>query len=65
MVDSLLDQERGGWDKDLVCSVFLPYEVDYILSIPISHTFPEDVLAWAWTKNGNFTVSSGYKVACS
>ena len=22
-------------------------------------------LAWAWTKNGNFTVSSGYKVACS
>ena len=65
MVDSLLDRERGGWDKNLVCSVFLPYEVDNILSIPISHTFPEDALAWAWTKNGIFTVSSGYKVACS
>ena len=65
MVDSLLNRERGGWDKNLVCSVFLPYEVDNILSIPVSHTFPEDALAWAWTKNGIFTMSSGYKMACS
>ena len=64
-VDSLLDQERGGWDKNLVCNVFIPYEVDTILSIQISHTFPEDALAWAWTQNGRFTLSSGYKVACS
>ena len=44
MVDSLLDWEGGGWDKNLVCSVFLPYEAETILSIPISHTFPEDAL---------------------
>ena len=44
-VDSLLDREGGGWDKNLMCSVFLPYEVDTILSIPISNTFPEDALA--------------------
>ena len=65
MVDSLLDREGGGWNKNLVCSVFLPYEAETILSIPISHTFPEDAITWAWTQNGRFTVSSGYKVACS
>ena len=65
MVESLLDREAGGWNKNLVSSIFLPYEAKAILSIPISHTFPKDALTWAWTQNGRFTVSSRYKVACN
>ena len=33
MVDSLLDREVGGWDKNLVC--ILPYKAETILSIPL------------------------------
>ncbi|KAF3949782.1 hypothetical protein CMV_024386 [Castanea mollissima] len=64
MVESLLIRDEGGWEKNLGSSSFLPHETEAILSIPISQTFPEDALTWAWTQNGRFTVSSAYKVAC-
>lgn len=44
---------------------FLPNEAESILSIPISHNFPDDALVWALTQNGRFTVRSAYKVACN
>ena len=65
MVESLLNWVEGGWKKTLVRSTFLPHKAEAILSIPISHTFPEDELTWAWTPNGKFTVSSAYNVSCS
>ena len=65
MVESLLNWVEGDWKKNLVRSTLLPHEAEAILSIPISHTFPEDALTWAWTPNGKFTVSSAYNVACS
>ena len=65
MVESLLDRAAGGWNKNLVRDMFLPFESEAILSIPISLSFPEDSLLWAWTQNWRFTVSSGYKMACN
>ena len=65
MVESLLNQYEGGWDKNLVRSVFIPHEAETILSILISLSLPEDALTWAWTPNGRFMVSSAYRVACS
>ena len=65
MVESLLDRVAGGWNKNLVRDMFLPFESEAILSIPISLSFPEDSLLWAWTQNGRYTVRSGYKVACN
>ena len=65
MVESLLNWVEGDWKKNLVRSTLLPHEAEAILSIPISYTFPEDALTWAWTPNGKFTVSSAYNVACS
>ena len=64
-MESLLNRVEGGWKKNLVRSTLLPHEAKAILSILISHTFPEDALTWAWTPNGKFTVSSAYNVACS
>ena len=63
MVESLLDLAAGGWNKNLIRDMFLPFESKAILSIPISLSFPKDSLLWAWTQNGRFTMSSGYKVA--
>ena len=63
MVLSLVDVERRGWDVGKVKNMFLPHEVELILSIPISARLPEDSLIWAWTLNGRFTVKSAYKVA--
>ena len=65
MVESLLNRVAGGWNKNMVRDMFLPFESETILSIPISLSFPEDSLLWAWTQNGRFSVSSGYKVACN
>ena len=63
LVENLLDREIGGWDINLVKNSFLPYEMEAILSIPISHSLPDDALVWAWTQRGNFTVRSAYHVA--
>ena len=61
-VEQLIDKKLGLWDATLVKST-LPHNVEAILSIPISLTFPKDSLVWAWTKNGTFTVRSAYGVA--
>ena len=63
LVDTLLDRESRGWDISAVKNVFLPYEVEAILSIPISPSFPEDALIWAWSKKGDFLVKNAYQVA--
>lgn len=63
LVETLLDQESCGWDTNVVKSIFLPHEVEAILSIPISPSFPEDEVIWAWTKKGDLIVKSAYQVA--
>ena len=63
LVETLLDHELGGWNISTVKSVFLSYEAEVILSIPISPSFPEDALIWAWMKKGDFSVKCAYQVA--
>lgn len=41
-VSELIDCENGLWKAELVESVFLPYEAETILGIPISAALPED-----------------------
>ena len=62
-MEIFIDSELGGWDINVVKSVFLPFEAEAILSIPISPSLPEDALIWAWTKKGDFMVKSAYRVA--
>ena len=40
MVSSLLDEEKGAWNTNLVWNTFLPHEADMILSILISPMAP-------------------------
>ena len=44
-------------------SIFLPYEVEAVLSIPISPINLRDSQVWAKTANGIFSVKGAYKVA--
>ncbi|GMY32903.1 uncharacterized mitochondrial protein AtMg00310-like [Fagus crenata] len=43
-VDNLLCRDDMRWNIDLVHQIFLPHEVEVILSIPLSQRKPKDVL---------------------
>ena len=59
----LIDQENVRWKSNVLATLFLPYEVDIIQSIPLSSRLPEDKLVWAESPNGKFSVHSAYVVA--
>ena len=44
MVLALIDHDLRSWRADLVKSIFLPFEADTILNIPISYNLSEDKL---------------------
>ena len=63
MVRDLLKEGGKEWDIELVKGLFLPHDMDAILSIPMSDLVAKDRLVWAEDKKGRFTVSSTYKLA--
>ncbi|KAH7569535.1 hypothetical protein JRO89_XS06G0180800 [Xanthoceras sorbifolium] len=60
-----LKSPSGGWDVDLIKSVFFQVDVDSILSIPPCSTLTNDVLVWHFDLYGRYTVKSGYWVGRS
>nr|POE90993.1 hypothetical protein CFP56_05366 [Quercus suber] len=48
MVSTLIDQDTKHWKAGLVKETFLPFEVDTILSIPLSYSLPDDNLICFW-----------------
>lgn len=61
---SYLIEPVSRWQKiEAVRALFLPFEADMILKIPLSHNFPEDKLIWIGSKRGEFTIKSAYFVA--
>nr|XP_023892943.1 uncharacterized protein LOC112004933 [Quercus suber] len=65
MVFSLIDQETKWWKTSVVSALFLPFESDTILKIPLSQNFPEDSLIWIGNKRGVFTIKSAYHIAAN
>ena len=63
MVSSLIDKDTRRWKADIVCSLFLPFEAQTILNIPLSFNLPEDTIGWIGNKRGVFSVKSAYYVA--
>ena len=62
-IAELIDEEKGAWQTDLVCNVFLPHEADLIYGIALCTNLPEDKQVWALTNNGLFSVCSAYKLS--
>lgn len=60
MVKDLLDEESGAWKHNIISDTFLFIDRDQILKIPIIHETKEDQLMWNHTKDGCYTVRSGY-----
>lgn len=54
--------ELGAWKEELLHEVFLPHEVEEIMSIPLSAIPQTDKRIWVATNNGKFTVSSAYRL---
>ena len=64
-VADLIDSNTAKWKNEVLDSLFLPYEVDLIKSIPLSATLPANKLVWVVTNNGIFTVGNAYKLTVS
>ena len=46
MVSALIDKDTRRWKIDLVRSMFLPFEVNTILNMPLSYKLPEDKIIY-------------------
>ena len=51
------------WDEAKVDAMFTPEDVSDIRQIPVGGNGVEDILAWNYTKDGEFTVRSAYHLA--
>ena len=65
MVSALIDHETRRWKVELIRVVFLPFEANMILNMPLSYNLPEDKLIWTDNRRGDFTIKSAYYIACS
>ena len=63
MVSFLIDEDTRRWKADIVCSLFLPFEAQTILNIPLSFNLPEDTIGWIGNNRGVFSVKNAYYVA--
>jgi hypothetical protein len=62
-VSELLDYDTNWWNVNLVKEVFSGEEMEAICSVPVCPRAGEDKLVWAHTKNGEYSVKSGYHLA--
>jgi len=50
MVLALINVDTRSWRKDRLDNIFLPFEVETILNIPINHHLLEDSIIWVGNK---------------
>lgn len=62
-VQELMHPSRAGWNERLVRQVFAEDDAKVILRTPISALGVTDRLTWHFTKDGQYSVNSGYTVA--
>lgn len=60
-VGTLICPINKCWKIDLLQQLFLPFEVERILNIPISRKLPEDVMFWELEADGCYSVNSAYR----
>nr|XP_028954040.1 uncharacterized protein LOC114822964 [Malus domestica] len=62
MVAELVSVE-GTWEREIIQMCFTIDEAQIILSMPLSHFGCADHVIWHYTRNGVYSVKSGYLVA--
>ena len=61
-VDSLIDSTSRTWNSQALRALMDPEDVKIIESIPLSRSQMMDRDGWHFTKNGKYTVKSGYQI---
>ena len=62
-VSDLINGETNEWNFGLLENYVAPNDIPLIRSLTISLTHRRDTFLWNFTKNGHYTVKSGYWVA--
>jgi hypothetical protein len=60
-VSEMVDPITGTWDEVLLREIFWDEDVECILGIPV-HEGMDDLVAWHFNTDGQFSVRSAYKV---
>ena len=63
MVSSLIYEDKKWRKANAIKALFLPFEANSILKIPLSYNLPNDELIWVGNKRGSLTVKSAYYIA--
>ena len=63
IVSSLINPATKEWDVRILEQYVDEEDILMILSLAISPTHRRDTFCWSYTKNGQYTVKSGYWVA--
>jgi hypothetical protein len=59
-VSDLIDEETKCWKEQVTNQHFYPMEATQIYALPLTNTNSEDIISWYGTKDGNYSVKSGY-----
>jgi hypothetical protein len=59
-VHDLINPITNWWNTQIINQTFLPIEAAQITQIPLDTSNREDILCWQGTKDGYYTVKSGY-----
>jgi hypothetical protein len=60
-VKDLMIPNTRWWNRQLVNNIFMPFEAEQILQIPIMNLSRNDEFTWPKSKDGEYTVKSGYQ----
>jgi hypothetical protein len=61
MVNDLIDNQNRCWKENIIQQLFYPPEASLICSIPIMGSDQEDFISWQGTRDGEYSVKSGYQ----
>ncbi|PNX98065.1 ribonuclease H [Trifolium pratense] len=60
-VKELMDDNYNDWNVTIINQIFNPYEAHMIQQIPILDKTQSDILTWDGTRDGHYSVKSGYQ----
>lgn len=58
----LLEEDEHGWKAGLINGVFLPFEVEQILSIPLPIFGRQDKFIWGESTHGDYSIKTAYRL---